>query len=239
MHIGAGSGNDQSALELAHVLGVDAEVCLQGDFDANAFWDVDEAATTPHGAVQCRELVVRVRNDRAKVFFDNIRVQAQSCVHIGEDNAELLQVLTHFVVDGFTLVLRGYTGEELALSFWNTQAVKGIFNLERYVFPGLALLLDRLDVIKDIVEVYSRKVGAPGWHWALPKVFKALKAVFTHPTGFALHIGDLLNNLAGKSPLGLECIVFSYMESGTIGVLFHLICLTHSIHSICWVLSRL
>src|SRR6266851_3309075 len=55
-------------------------------------------------------------------------------------------------------------------------------------------------------------------------MFQALEAELPHPTGFALHFGDLFNDLTVKSFLGLECIVFGYMESSAI-CLFHSVCL--------------
>src|SRR5436305_9138068 len=51
MHIGARSGNNQGALELTHVLCVNAEVRLQGDLDPYTLWHIDEAAPTPYRAV--------------------------------------------------------------------------------------------------------------------------------------------------------------------------------------------
>ena len=86
MHIRAGRGNNQGTLELAHVLGINTEVGLQRYLYTDTLWDVNKASAAPNGAIQCCELVVRVRNDRAKVFLDNIRVEAQSRIHIGKDN---------------------------------------------------------------------------------------------------------------------------------------------------------
>ena len=160
----------------------------------------------------------------------------QSRVHISEDNAQFLQVFAHLVINRFALVLSCYASEEFALGLWDTQAIKCVFNLDRNFFPGLALLLDWLNVVIDIVEVNARQISAPGWHWTFHKMFQALEAELPHPTGFALHFGDLFNDLTVKSFLGLECIVFGYMESSAI-CLFHSVCLTHKIHSICWLLS--
>ena len=43
--------DNQRALELSHVLGVDSEVGLQRDFDVDALGHVDERATRPDGGV--------------------------------------------------------------------------------------------------------------------------------------------------------------------------------------------
>src|SRR5712692_10055982 len=69
-------------------------------------------------------------------------------------------------------------------------------------------------------------------------MLQALEAGRAHPIGLALHFRDLLDNFAVQSSFRLEGVVFGYMESGTIRILFYLIYLTHSIDSICWLLSR-
>ena len=158
MHVGARRGNDQGALELTHVLRIDAEVRLQRNFYPYALRDVDEATTTPYSAVQRSELVVRWRNDRAKVLLHEVRVLAQCCIHVSEDDAQFLQVLTYFVVNCLAFVLCSHASQELALGLWNAQAIKGVFDLGRNLFPGLPLLLDWLDVVVDIVEVNPRQI---------------------------------------------------------------------------------
>src|SRR5256885_8987708 len=45
----------------------------------------------PYRGVQRGELVVGGRNDRAKVFLDQLRVLTQTGVHVQEDDAQLLQ----------------------------------------------------------------------------------------------------------------------------------------------------
>src|SRR5258708_12591769 len=230
--IGAGSSNDEGALELTHVLGVDTEVGLQGDLHADTLWYINEAATTPHRAVQSCELVVGIRDNCAKVLFDQIGVQAQGRIHIGEDNTQFLQVFAYLVINRFTLVLGSHARKELALGLWNTQAIKGIFDLGRDLFPGLTLLLHGFDIVVDIVKVDARQISAPGRHWTFPKMLQAFQAELPHPTGLALHFVYLFNSFPSKSSFGLECIVFGYMEASTIRALFHFVCLTHRIHSI-------
>src|SRR5207245_2438866 len=90
--IGARSGDNQRALELTHVLGIDTEVGLQGNFNAHALWHIDKAATTPHRAVERCEFIIGWRNNGAEVLFDEVGIQAQRRIHISEDNAQLLQV---------------------------------------------------------------------------------------------------------------------------------------------------
>ena len=74
------------------------------------------------------------------MLFDDVGIQAQRRIHVGEDHAQLLQVFAHLVVDRLTLVLCGHTCQVLLLSLRNTQSIKGVLNLCWDVVPGLALL---------------------------------------------------------------------------------------------------
>ena len=56
--LGALVGDDERPLELAHVLGVDAEVGLQRQVDVDPGRHVDERAAGPHRRVERGELVV-------------------------------------------------------------------------------------------------------------------------------------------------------------------------------------
>src|SRR3712207_9551373 len=70
--VGALVDDDQRALELAHVLGVDPEVGLQRDLDVHALRHVDEGAARPHRRVQRGELVVADRDDGAEVLLEDV-----------------------------------------------------------------------------------------------------------------------------------------------------------------------
>ena len=87
MHLGPFVDDDQRPLELAHVLGVDAEIGLQRELDLHALGHVDERAARPDGRVQRGELVVGRRNDRGEVLAHQIGMLADGRVGIGEDHA--------------------------------------------------------------------------------------------------------------------------------------------------------
>src|SRR5215469_3467591 len=233
MYIRAWGSNDQRALELAHILRIDAEVGLQRDLHPHALRHIHETAAAPDSAVQRGKLVVRWRNDCPEVFLHEVGIQAQGRIHIGKDNAYLLKVFAHLVIDSLTLVLISHTCQELALGLGNAQAIKRIFNLSRNFVPRLTLLLYRLDVIVNVVEIDSREVCTPGRHWALLEKLQAPEAELAHPIGFTFHLGDLLDNPAAQPLFGLERIVFGNMEPGAICLLLHIEYLTHKIYSIC------
>src|SRR6202035_4399793 len=144
--VGARGGDNQGALELAHVLRIDAEVGLQRNFHPHVLRHVDEAAAAPYRAVQRGELVVRGRNDGAEVLFNQVGIQAQGGIHVGEDYTDLLKVFAHLVINRFAFVLRGDTGQEFAFGLRDAQAIKGVFDFGGYVVPRPALLLHRLDI---------------------------------------------------------------------------------------------
>src|SRR5690606_14274119 len=83
--------------------------------------DVDEAATRPHGAVQCGKLVVLRRHDRAEVLAEEIRVEPEAVLDRLEDDTLLLPLLLQRVVDHLRLVLRTDTREDLTLRLRDTE----------------------------------------------------------------------------------------------------------------------
>ena len=170
VHLGALVGDDQRALELAHVLGVDAEVGLQRHLDVDARRDVDERATRPDRRVEGGELVVVRRDGLAEVLLDQLGVLAQRGVHVGEQDALLLEVLPVAVVDDLGLVLGGDAGEVLALGLGDAQLLVGVLDRVGELVPRVDLMVGGLDVIEDVVEVDLRHVAAPGGHRPLQEV---------------------------------------------------------------------
>ena len=136
VNVGAVLGDDQGALELAHVLGVDPEVGLQRHLDLDTGGHVDERAARPDRGVERRELVVVRRDDRRPVLADEVLVLAQSGVHVGEDHALGLELLVHLVVDGLALVLGADAGEELALGLGDAELVEGVLDVLGDLVPA-------------------------------------------------------------------------------------------------------
>src|SRR5258708_22033106 len=165
VYIGTRGNYDQRALELAHILCIAARVGPQRDLNAHPLRHVYEAPPAPHSAVQRCKFVVRWRNDPAEVLLHEVRIQAQSRVHVGKDNTQLLNIFTYLVVDSLTLVLGRHACQELTLGLRYAQAVKSILNLSRYIFPRLTLLLHWLDIIVNFVEINARQLSTPGWYW--------------------------------------------------------------------------
>jgi len=77
--------------------------------------DVDERASRPYGGVERAELVVLVWDEAAEVFLHDVRVLAQTAIHVEEDDTLLLEVVADAVVDGLRLVLGCHSREPLLL----------------------------------------------------------------------------------------------------------------------------
>ena len=80
-HRGAFGGDDQGALELAGLGGVDAKVSRQFHRAAHARRHVDEGAVGEHRRIQRREKIIARRHHAAEIAFDEFRVIAH---RIGE-----------------------------------------------------------------------------------------------------------------------------------------------------------
>src|SRR5205085_11652949 len=71
-------GNDESALELAKVFGVDPEIGLERMFHFHSWRDINERAAAEHGRVKSAEFVVRDRDYFAEPFPENFRMLFQT-----------------------------------------------------------------------------------------------------------------------------------------------------------------
>src|SRR3569623_1470394 len=92
-HVGALVGDDQRALELAGVGGIDAEIGRELHWAAHAFRDVDGGAVTEYRGVERRVEVVAGRHDRAEVLLDEIGILAHRLGEGTEDHALLCQFI--------------------------------------------------------------------------------------------------------------------------------------------------
>ena len=213
VHVGALVDDDQRALELAHVLRVDAEVGLERHLDLHARRHVDERAARPHGRVQRGELVVVLRDDRAEVLLDELLVLAQGGVHVQEDHALVREVLLKLVVDDLGLVLRADARQVLLLGLGDTELVPGVLDLGGQVLPGIRLLLGRTDVVEDVLEVDPGQVAAPLGQRARPEVLERLEAVLAHPLRLVLVLRDRCHELGRKTATRLEEVVLLVVKA--------------------------
>ena len=196
VHVGALVGDDQRALELAHVLGVDPEVGLQRDLDVDALGHVDERATRPHRGVERGELVVTHGDDGVEVLLEELRVLLERGVGVQEDDALGLELLVDLVVDDLGLVLRRDTGDQAGLlGLGDAELVVGVLDVRRQVVPGLGLLLGGAHEVLDVVEVDAVEVRAPLGHRLAAEELEALQAQVEHPLRLALERRDVADHV--------------------------------------------
>ncbi len=86
-------GDDQRALELAGVLGIDAEIGAELHRAAHALGDVDEGAVGEDRAVERGEEVVALRHHLAEPLLHQLRVLADRLADREEDHPGLLELL--------------------------------------------------------------------------------------------------------------------------------------------------
>ncbi len=84
---GAFIDNDECALELSEIFGVDAEVSLERVLHFHARRNVNERAAAEDRGVERGEFVVAGRDDLAEPLPENLRVLLQSFGRSNEDNA--------------------------------------------------------------------------------------------------------------------------------------------------------
>ena len=128
-------------------------------------------------------------------------------VHVEEDHALRLEVGLELVVHDLGLVLRADAGEVLLLRLRDAELVPGVENLGRQVLPGVGLLLGRLDVVVDVLEVDPGEIGAPVRHGTREEVVERLVPELPHPVGLLLVLGDRLDDLVRDASPGLEEVV--------------------------------
>ena len=135
-------------------------------------------------------------------------VLAHGGVHVAEQHALRLEVGPVAVEDDFALVLGGDTGQVLALGLGDAELLVGRLDGVGQVVPVLDLILGRLHVVVDVVEVEVGHVHRePRRHRPGHEPLQGLQPELEHPLGLALHGRHLADDLLGEALLRLEDVV--------------------------------
>ncbi len=120
-------GDDEGTLELAGILGVDAEVGGQLHGAAHALGHVAEGTVGENRRVQGGEEVVGRRHHRAEVFLDQVGVLLNGFGERAEDDAHLAQLFLESGGhrDAVEHRIDRHSGEQLALLQWDAQLFIG------------------------------------------------------------------------------------------------------------------
>ena len=126
-------------------------------------------------------------------LLHELLVLAQARVHVEEDDA-LASIRLELVVDDLGLVLRP-TPARYFFSASGIPSRSTCRGSQRGEFlPLIDLLLGRLQVVVDVVEVDAGEVGAPPG-MAAREVVERLVAELPHPVGLRLVVGDDVEQL--------------------------------------------
>ena len=134
-------------------------------------------------------------------------------VGVEEDHALLLEVLLQLVVDDLRLVLRADAGEVLLLGLGDPQLVPGVLDVGGEVLPRVRLILGRLDVVEDVVEVDLAEIAAPLGHRAGIEIVEALVPELAHPVRLVLVRRDRVHELVRDAAPRLEEVVLGDGEA--------------------------
>ena len=205
---GAFIGDDEGALELAELLGVDAEVGLERVADFDAFGDVDEGATGEDGAVEGAKFVVRGGDDFAEPGFEDFRVFVETFGGVDEDDALVFEDFFDIGVGGFGVVLSFDTGEEFAFLLGDAEAFEGALDVLGDFVPGALGLLAIGKVVAEFFEVDVFQVlgGPVGGHGLGVEDFESLVAEFADPVRVVFDIADVVHSAGADAEAGVEFV---------------------------------
>jgi len=149
--------DDQRALELPGVAGVDAEVGTELHRAAHALGHEHEAAVGEHRRVERGEIVVARRHHRAQVLAHQLRVRARRFRERAEDHARGLQFLLECGAHGNGIEHRihRHAGQLGALVQRHAELVVGLDQLRVDVGQRLVLGFRRSEVA-DRLQVHRR-----------------------------------------------------------------------------------
>ncbi len=210
---GAFVGDDEGALELAEVLGVDPEVGLEGVLDLDPGGDVDEAAAAEDGAIEGGEFVVAGGDDLAEPLAEDL-VVLQPLGAADEDDALFADGGLDVGVGGLAIELGLDAGEELALLLGDAEALEGALDVVGDVVPAFLGLLALGEVVADLVELDGLEVlaGPVGGHGLVEEGLERLVAELADPIGVFLDVADVVDGLVGKADARVVGVVHLVME---------------------------
>ena len=207
-------GDDEGALELAEVFGVDAEVGLKRVFHLHAWRDVDERAAGEDGAVERGELVVTGRNDFSEPLLENLGVLLQALGRADKDHALFADGGFDVRVGRFAVELGLDTGEEFPLLLGDAESLEGALHILGHIVPRALRLGALREVVADIVEndvlqIVARPVGGHGHGVELAE---GVLAELTDPVRVFLHIRNVVDGFFREAGAGIEFVVHIVVE---------------------------
>ena len=154
--------NDQSMLKLSGSRCIQSKIGLQRDRHGHSGGNIYEGAAGPHSTVQRCEFVVSGGHQLHKMLPHHIRIfPIQGTLHIGIDYALGCHFFPDIVIYQLRIVLGAHTGEGLSLRLWDSQLLKGILDILRYLGPFGAHMGIGLDISHNIFHVQPLNGRSP------------------------------------------------------------------------------
>ncbi len=147
----------------------------------HAFRNINEGSAAPASSVERAEFTIGDRNNRAKVFFENIREKLQTHVRGQENYAFLANFLKHVVINDLGFILGGYAGKEFLLRFRNAQLLERLLHGFGDFIPIVLLIFRNAGEIGVGIEIHEVQRGAIGRHGHPLKGAEGFQAELKHP----------------------------------------------------------
>ena len=207
-------GDDERALELPEILGVDPEIGLERMLHLHARRHVDERAAAEDGAVERAEFVVAGRDHFAEPFPENLRMILQAFGAADEDDALLADRFLDVGINRLAVELRFDAGEEFAFLLGNAEPLESALHIVRHVFPTAFRLGAAAQVIADVVEDDRFQILARPMrrHRLAEESPQGVEAKFAHPIGILFHVRDVVDRLFGQADAGIVGVRFRVGE---------------------------
>ena len=152
----------------------------------NSLWHINKGATRPYCSVESSKFVVFRGNQLHKMFLHQFFMLPQGGFHIGIHHTLLGKIFLNTVVYHLRIILGTHTCQGSLLRLWNTQTVKGGFDILRYILPFASHLGIRLYIGNNLIHIQLRQIRPPGRQSHVVIYLQSLQAPFQHPLGIML-----------------------------------------------------
>ena len=198
-HIAVVVGNNQRALKLAGLCGIDAEIRRQFHWATHALWNIHKRAIAEHRRIKRGIKVVGIRHHRAHVFLHKVGVVFHRLADRAENHAKFGELLAiggvnaHAVHDG----IYRHARQAHLLFQRNAQLVESFLHLRvDFLLWGA---LARRSVVADVLEVDVGNVHvSPFGLGQREPVAERLQTELQQPFRLALECRDLAHHILVK-----------------------------------------
>ena len=137
------------------------------------------------------------------MLADNVSVTQHRRFHIEIYDPLVGKIFLQAVIHHFGIILRADARQRGLLRFGNTEPVKGLLNLLRYLIPvGRHRLFVRNNVVNNLLNIQVGNISAPVRHRPFKKILQRLQSEVEHPLGFELASGNLPHHIFIQTDTG-------------------------------------